>query len=57
MAYYAFINPILPGKVQEWKNLIGEMNGHRSTERNESRKDHHIERLSLPDKAVRGTVE
>jgi hypothetical protein len=38
MAYYAFTNSILPGKVQEWKNLIGEMNGHRSTERNESRK-------------------
>lgn len=38
MAYYAFANPVLPGKAGEWKELINEMNGPRSKEREESRK-------------------
>lgn len=38
MAYYAFANPVLPGKVEAWKNLISEMNGPRKNERLESRK-------------------
>jgi hypothetical protein len=38
MAYYAFANPVLPGKVATWKNLIKEMSGPRDAERKESRK-------------------
>jgi hypothetical protein len=38
MAYYAFTNPVLPGKIEVWKNYIKEMNGPRNRERAESRK-------------------
>ncbi len=38
MAYYAFINPVLPGKIETWKSYIKEMNGPRNKERTESRK-------------------
>jgi hypothetical protein len=38
MAYYAFANPVLPGKVDTWKSYVKEMNGPRSKERAESRK-------------------
>ena len=38
MAYYAFINPVLAGKIDIWKTYIKEMNGPRNTERKESRK-------------------
>jgi hypothetical protein len=38
MAYYAFANPVLPGKIDAWQNHIKEMNGPRNRERNESRK-------------------
>ena len=38
MACYAFTNPVLPGKLDAWKNYIKEMEGPRSIERNESRK-------------------
>lgn len=37
MAYYAFITPVLPGKIDAWKNYIKEMNGPRNKERSESR--------------------
>ncbi len=38
MAYYSFVNPVLPGKIDSWKSYIAEMNGPRNKERNESRK-------------------
>jgi len=38
MAYYAFINPVVPGKMEVWKSYIKEMNGPRNNERKESRK-------------------
>ena len=38
MAYYAFVNPVIAGKLETWKNYIKEMNGPRNKERNESRK-------------------
>ena len=38
MAYYAFINPVITGKMDLWKNYITEMNGPRNHERKESRK-------------------
>ena len=38
MAYYAFANPVLPGKVDTWKSYVKEMNGPRNKERVESRK-------------------
>jgi hypothetical protein len=38
MAYYAFTNPVLPGKIGTWKSYIEEMNGPRNKERIESRK-------------------
>jgi hypothetical protein len=38
MAYYAFANPVLPGKIETWKSYVKEMNGPRNKERVESRK-------------------
>jgi hypothetical protein len=38
MAYYAFMNPVVAGKMDSWKSSIKEMNGPRSKERKESRK-------------------
>jgi hypothetical protein len=38
MAYYAFINPVIAGKMDSWKSYIQEMNGPRNHERKESRK-------------------
>lgn len=38
MAYYAFTNPVIAGKLDAWKSYINEMNGPRNAERNESRK-------------------
>jgi hypothetical protein len=38
MEYYAFINPVVPGKMDTWKSYIKEMNGPRNKERKESRK-------------------
>ncbi len=38
MPYYAFINPVLPGKVEAWKSYIKEMTGPRNKELKESRK-------------------
>lgn len=38
MAYYAFINPVIAGKMDSWKSYIQEMNGPRKHERKESRK-------------------
>jgi len=38
MEYYAFANPVLPGKIDAWKSYIKEMNGPRNEERIESRK-------------------
>jgi hypothetical protein len=38
MAYYAFINPVVSGKVDVWKSYIKEMAGPRNNERKESRK-------------------
>jgi hypothetical protein len=38
MAYYAFINPVVAGKLEPWKSYIKEMNGPRNQERRESRK-------------------
>lgn len=38
MAYYAFVNPVLPGKKDTWKKYIKEMTGPRDKERRESRK-------------------
>ena len=38
MAYYAFVNPVIAGKMESWKSHIKEMNGPRNHERKESRK-------------------
>ena len=38
MAYYAFINPVITGKMDLWKSYIQEMTGPRNQERKESRK-------------------
>ena len=38
MAYYAFINPVVSGKLDVWKSYIKEMTGSRNNERKESRK-------------------
>jgi hypothetical protein len=38
MALYAFATPVLPGKVDEWKQLCAEMNGPRCKEYTESRR-------------------
>lgn len=38
MASYAFMNPVLPGKVEAWKSLIREMTGPRKKDLEESRK-------------------
>jgi hypothetical protein len=38
MAYYAFANPVLPGKIDTWKSYIKDMNEPRNKERIESRK-------------------
>jgi hypothetical protein len=38
MAYYAFVNPVVAGKMDSWKSYIQEMNGPRNHERKESRK-------------------
>jgi hypothetical protein len=38
MAHYAFINPVVAGKVEAWRNYIKEMNGPRKNEFKESRK-------------------
>ena len=38
MAHYAFINPVVAGKVEAWRNYINEMNGPRKNEFKESRK-------------------
>jgi hypothetical protein len=38
LAYYAFINPVLTGKLEDWKNYVKEMTGPRNQERLESRK-------------------
>ena len=38
MAYYAFINPVITGKMDLWKSYIQEMTGPRNYERKESRK-------------------
>ena len=38
MAHYAFIIPVVAGKMDSWKRHIKEMNGPRNKERKESRK-------------------
>ena len=38
MAHYAFINPVVAGKLEAWKSYIKDMNGPRNNERKESRK-------------------
>ncbi len=38
MAHYAFINPVVAGKVEAWRSYIKEMNGPRKNEYKESRK-------------------
>jgi hypothetical protein len=38
MAHYAFVNPVVAGKMDVWKSYIKEMNGPRNNERKESRK-------------------
>jgi hypothetical protein len=38
MALHAFATPVLPGKVDEWKQLVAEMNGPRCKEYTESRR-------------------
>ncbi|MGA2158695.1 MAG: hypothetical protein ABSG90_05715 [Dehalococcoidia bacterium] len=38
MAHYAFINPVVAGKVEAWKGYIKEMEGPRKKEYKESRK-------------------
>jgi len=38
MAHYAFINPVVAGKVEAWRNYIKEMDGPRKNEFKESRK-------------------
>lgn len=38
MATYAFINPVVAGKVEAWKGYIKEMEGPRKKEYKESRK-------------------
>ena len=38
MASYAFMNPVLPGKVQAWKGYVKEMTGPRAEAMKASRK-------------------
>ena len=38
MALYAFVTPVLPGKVDEWHRLVAEMTGARRKEYEESRR-------------------
>jgi len=38
MAYYAFINPVISGKLEAWKGFVQEMKGPRNKELRESRK-------------------
>ena len=38
MAQYAFINPVIAGKMDVWKNYVTEMTGPRRQEYKESRK-------------------
>ena len=38
MALYAFFAPLLPGKTEEWRRWIGELNGSRKQEFDDSRR-------------------
>jgi hypothetical protein len=38
MALYAFVTPVLPGKVDEWRQLVAELTGPRRKEYEESRR-------------------
>ncbi len=38
MAYYGFINPVLPGKIDAWESYVKEMTGPRSAEYKASRR-------------------